>query len=214
MARDPDLLTAGDVAALCGAAVRTVHKWFNAGLLAGYRLPDHRGLGTPGDRRISRGEVERFLLANGMADLAGRLYRLRRKLILGVGLTEAREQSLKAALDGRFALECSPAFFRAGLLWEKRRHAVVLIDGSRLGVTGSLIELEWLVGLAAAVRVIVLIVPDDLSQVAVPPGVITAASSVSDIELAKLLVEKHDKQWRPKLRSPLPGRWGRRNGGE
>ena len=49
------ILTTGDVAEICNVASRTVHKWFDSGLLSGYRIPGSR------DRRIPIDELKRFM---------------------------------------------------------------------------------------------------------------------------------------------------------
>ena len=51
-----NVLTIGDVAKICNAATRTVQKWFDEGLLKGYKLPASK------DRRICREELEKFMI--------------------------------------------------------------------------------------------------------------------------------------------------------
>ena len=60
MAKGDKVLTTGDVARICHVAPRTVHKWFDTGLLKGYRIPGSR------DRRIPIAELRRFMEANNM----------------------------------------------------------------------------------------------------------------------------------------------------
>jgi len=60
MAKGKKILTTGDVAEICNVASRTVHKWFDSGLLAGYRIPGSR------DRRITIGELKRFMQEHNM----------------------------------------------------------------------------------------------------------------------------------------------------
>lgn len=55
MAKGKKILTTGDVAEICNVASRTVHKWFDSGLLSGYRIPGSK------DRRITIGELKRFM---------------------------------------------------------------------------------------------------------------------------------------------------------
>jgi excisionase family DNA binding protein len=55
MAKGNNVLTTGEVAKICNVAPRTVNKWFDAGLLKGYRLP----MST--DRRIKLSELIRFM---------------------------------------------------------------------------------------------------------------------------------------------------------
>ena len=55
MAKGKKVLTTGQVAEICNVACRTVQKWFDSGLLAGYRIPGSR------DRRITITEMRRFI---------------------------------------------------------------------------------------------------------------------------------------------------------
>ncbi|HUV41068.1 MAG TPA: helix-turn-helix domain-containing protein [Sedimentisphaerales bacterium] len=55
MAKGNNILTTGDVANICNVAPRTVSKWFDKGLLTGYRIPGSL------DRRIPIAELARFM---------------------------------------------------------------------------------------------------------------------------------------------------------
>jgi two-component system response regulator RpaA len=55
MAKGKKVLTTGQVAQICNVASRTVQKWFDMGLLGGYRIPASR------DRRIPVKELLRFM---------------------------------------------------------------------------------------------------------------------------------------------------------
>ena len=57
------VFTSGQAARACRVAARTVSKWFDAGLLKGYRIPGSA------DRRFPRADLVAFLAANGMTDL-------------------------------------------------------------------------------------------------------------------------------------------------
>ena len=50
------VLTTGDVARICNASTRTVQKWFDEGLLKGYKLPSSK------DRRIPLQELKEFMI--------------------------------------------------------------------------------------------------------------------------------------------------------
>lgn len=58
--RRDGVLTMGELAEACHVAPRTAHKWFDSGLIKGYRLP-----GSP-DRRVPAAEALRFLRASGI----------------------------------------------------------------------------------------------------------------------------------------------------
>ena len=58
MAKGSNVLTTGDVAKICNVAPRTISKWFDKGLLNGYRIPGSR------DRRIPIAELAQFMAAH------------------------------------------------------------------------------------------------------------------------------------------------------
>jgi len=58
MTKGNNVLTTGDVANICNVAPRTVSKWFDKGLLNGYRIPGSK------DRRIPIDELARFMAAH------------------------------------------------------------------------------------------------------------------------------------------------------
>jgi len=60
MAKGKKILTSGEVAKICNVAHRTVQKWFDRGILNGYRLPGS------GDRRIPVNELVSFMKANSI----------------------------------------------------------------------------------------------------------------------------------------------------
>lgn len=60
MAKGKNVLTTGDVAKICHVAHRTVSKWFDGGMLGGYRIPGSQ------DRRIPVDSLLSFMEANDM----------------------------------------------------------------------------------------------------------------------------------------------------
>jgi excisionase family DNA binding protein len=60
MAKGRKVLTTGEVAEICNVASRTVGKWFDGGLLKGYRIPGSR------DRRIPIAELAGFMKEYGI----------------------------------------------------------------------------------------------------------------------------------------------------
>ena len=60
MAKERYVLTTGDVARICSVAPRTAQKWFDCGLLKGYRIPGSR------HRRIPIDELIRFTKAHNI----------------------------------------------------------------------------------------------------------------------------------------------------
>ena len=60
MAKGKNVFTTGEVAKICNVASRTVTKWFDNGLIKGYRIPGSR------DRRIPVNELCKFMKEHGM----------------------------------------------------------------------------------------------------------------------------------------------------
>ncbi len=58
--RKGNVLTTGEIAAVCRVSSRTVCGWIDDGHLKGYRIPGSR------DRRATADAVEKFLKDNGM----------------------------------------------------------------------------------------------------------------------------------------------------
>lgn len=116
-----DVLTTGQVAKLCKVAPRTVSKWFDSGQLRGYRIPGSK------DRRIPADQLLRFMKAHGIPTTG---------LALGaVGvliLDDDRElaQVLRETLsaDGRYDVTVAVSSFEAGVLVEKLRPRVIVVD--------------------------------------------------------------------------------------
>ena len=65
MSKGKKVLTTGEVAEVCNVASRTVGKWFDGGLLKGYRIPGSL------DRRIPAAELVRFMRAYGIPGYEG-----------------------------------------------------------------------------------------------------------------------------------------------
>ena len=57
---EKDVLTTGEVAKICNVAPRTVSKWFDTGVLKGYRIPGSK------DRRIPVSQLIRFMKEHGI----------------------------------------------------------------------------------------------------------------------------------------------------
>jgi hypothetical protein len=150
-----DVLSVGAVARAARVAPRTVAKWFDAGLIAGFRLPDVGGSG--GDRRVERAELVRFLTARGMP--LGELAPAVVPTVLAVGLSPGDVVRLGVALGESPRLLAAADLFRAGTLARDAKPRVVVADDA----IGSA-ELR---GLVAALRneadpvpVVVLLAPD------------------------------------------------------
>lgn len=58
--KDKKVFTTGDVARICNVSVRTVQKWFDEGLLKGYKLPNSK------DRRVQAEKLVEFMTKHDM----------------------------------------------------------------------------------------------------------------------------------------------------
>lgn len=137
----PPVLTSGYAAKACKVAPRTVSKWFDQGLLKGYRLPGSR------DRRIPAADLVAFMEAAGMTVPAD-LRRLVSRGCLAVGLSDGAADALAAALGAGWRVDRCPDLFAAGAL--AAGAGAVVADVGGVG-TGALVALAGRPVLAGAV---------------------------------------------------------------
>jgi len=125
--RRKEVLTTGEVARICHVAPRTVSKWFDSGKLRGYRIPGSR------DRRIPVGQLVQFMRAHGMP-LKGLEGGTIRVLVVDPDCDAAEE--VRRCLDraDRYEVCVAANDFEAGLLAEKFRPHVVLVDVVARGI--------------------------------------------------------------------------------
>lgn len=121
MARQKDILTTGEVAKICNVAPRTVSKWFDSGQLSGYRIPGSK------DRRIPLGALLRFMKAHNIP-IDGLQSGKRRVLIVDAE-SEILDVLEKVLVEqAHYEVETAHGGFSAGLLCEKFRPHVILLD--------------------------------------------------------------------------------------
>jgi len=121
MHKKKDVLTTGEVAKICNVAPRTVSKWFDTGQLRGYRIPGSK------DRRIPVPQLVRFMRAhniplNGLDGGTTRVLIVDNKQEITETMAEALEK------DGRFEVKLAQGGFDAGVIAEKFRPHVILVD--------------------------------------------------------------------------------------
>jgi excisionase family DNA binding protein len=134
---DPELtsksvFTTGEAARLCGVSQQTIIRCFDAGRLDGFRVPGSKF------RRIPRDALLRFMGANGMATeaLEGSS---RRVLIVDddPAIVDIMHDIL--AEDGRFEIETAATGYDAGLLTERFRPHLVVLDYMLPDINGNLV---------------------------------------------------------------------------
>ncbi|MGA3065885.1 MAG: response regulator [Tepidisphaeraceae bacterium] len=110
-----DVLTTGEVAKICNVAPRTVSKWFDSGALHGYRIPGSK------DRRIPLNQLIRFMKMHGMTGVT-------RVMIVDEeqDIVEVLEKILED--EAKYEVEVAKGGFAAGVLAEKFRPHVILLD--------------------------------------------------------------------------------------
>ena len=116
-----DVLTTGEVAKICNVAPRTVSKWFDTGALHGYRIPGSK------DRRIPLNQLIRFMKQHGMP-LNGLMTGCTRVMIVDdeQDIVEVLEKILED--EAKYEVEVAKGGFAAGLIAEKFRPHVMLVD--------------------------------------------------------------------------------------
>jgi excisionase family DNA binding protein len=127
-----DVLTTGEVAKICNVAPRTVSKWFDSGTLHGYRIPGSK------DRRIPLTQLIRFMKQHGMP-LNGLMTGQTRVMIVDeeADIVEVLEKILED--EAKYEVEVAKSGFDAGVLAEKFRPHVILLDLHLKGVDAPMV---------------------------------------------------------------------------
>lgn len=131
------MFTTGQAARLCHVAPRTVGKWFDSGLIGGYRIPGSH------DRRIDPQSLIRFMKLHGIP--LGGLQSAGGRLLLAARRTEeisllARLLAERAGLESHIV----ESAFAAGLACVRLKPSIVIVDEE---LASDLWE-EWARGLA------------------------------------------------------------------
>ncbi len=121
MTKKKDVLTTGEVAKICSVAPRTVTKWFDSGQLRGYRIPGSR------DRRIPTAELIRFMRAHNMPTDGIEKGQMK-VLIIDSNSDVSQQFADTLQTKGSFETRCAHNSFDAGLLAEKFKPQVILIN--------------------------------------------------------------------------------------
>ena len=119
--RPKDVLTTGEVAKICNVAPRTVSKWFDTGVLKGYRIPGSK------DRRIPVSQLVRFMKEHGIPfdGVVGGKTRI---------LVVDDEQEIVDALtkvlgeQANYEVRAATSGFAAGIEAERFKPHVMLLD--------------------------------------------------------------------------------------
>lgn len=115
--RNPDIMTSGEAADLCGVAARTMSKWIDGGLIPGsYMLPLSR------DRRVPREALMTFMRMRGMMGVV--LPSVRRLLWVGM----PGEMLGHALVFDGWSIDIAATVFDAGKAFVACRPSLILVD--------------------------------------------------------------------------------------
>lgn len=121
---DGDILTTFQAAKLCGVSHKSIERWIDSGLLRGFRTPG-------GHRRLNRSDLLEFVAhrrtdGNGAAPME----RIGPVRVLIVGDEPVADPAITSQFDAtdRFAIESASSCFEAGILVERYRPQVLVID--------------------------------------------------------------------------------------
>jgi excisionase family DNA binding protein len=117
-----EVYTTGEVAKICNVTIRTVIKWFESGVLKGFKIPNSR------DRRIPRENLVVFMKENGFP--LNKIETSNRKRILIADDEEGILYVLKKFLSdiGIFDVETALSGYEAGVKTISFRPHVLVLD--------------------------------------------------------------------------------------
>jgi len=125
-----DVYTTGEVAKICNVTIRTVIKWFESGVLKGFKIPNSR------DRRIPHTSLVAFMKENGLP--LNKLELSNRRRILVADDEEGILFVLKKYLDdvGIFEVATASSGYEAGIKTISFKPHLLILD-HMLGDTTS-----------------------------------------------------------------------------
>ncbi len=115
------VFTTGEVATILGVSNMTVVKWFDAGKIQGYRVPQSR------DRRISRESLIEFIHQNGI-EVDALVQLSRRILVVDDDRLVRSAVELAFEDDSDITIEVASTGYEAGLKMGRNEPAVIILD--------------------------------------------------------------------------------------
>jgi excisionase family DNA binding protein len=129
MPRTKKTATTTEAARLCGVSHSTVIKWFDTGLIEGFRLPGS------GDRRLLLASLHKFMKENNIPvpeTIAGEMY----KVLVVDDDPRVHKMFQVAFPSDRFEVYAASDGYTAGLVTQKTRPHVIILDISLPDIDG------------------------------------------------------------------------------
>ena len=118
------VFTTGQAAKICGVSPRTVAKWFDAGSLKGYRIPNSQ------DRRIPAFMLLKFMREHGMPMKEIEKLVYAHVLLIGLPASEAKAIDDALSVYSYFRCYIEVSQFTAGMRAISFNPDVIVVDGS------------------------------------------------------------------------------------
>ena len=129
LGRNKKLLTTTVAARLCGVSHSTLIKWFDGGLIEGFRLPGS------GDRRLSLDSLVRFMKDNNMPLPEG-MANDRYKVLVVDDDKRVLQLFIAALPPGTFEVSTASDGYTAGLMTQKVKPHLIILDISLPDIDG------------------------------------------------------------------------------
>lgn len=132
---DSDILTTFQAAKLCGVSHKSIERWIDSGLLNGFRTPG-------GHRRLNRADLLDFISkrrTDGNGTIPTERFGLVRVLLLGEDAFADPAMTVPFGSTERYALSFASSSFEAGVLVERLRPQVLVVDVATERVDGAAI---------------------------------------------------------------------------
>lgn len=128
-----DLFTTGEAADLCSLSQQTIIRCFDSGRLRGFRIPGSKF------RKIPRDSLLKFMKENNIPMLNVQPSGKKRLLIVDDDVEIVELMTDMLARDGRFDVRTASTGYDAGIMTQKFRPDLVLLDYMLPDVNGNIV---------------------------------------------------------------------------